>query len=107
MTYGIVPNKLLPIFFDIRIETVDLMHVFRAMMGLYLGIIGLFILGILKTQYWATATCVNVAFMGGLAVGRLLSIAVDGWPSPVFSMGLLVEMGFAMWGLFNIKRYNN
>ena len=46
MAYGVMPDRLLPILFDIQIETIDLMHVFRAMMGLYLGIIGLFIHGL-------------------------------------------------------------
>lgn len=107
IAYGIIPDKLLPVLFDIHIETIDLMHVFRAMMGLYFGIIGLFILGVLKPQYWAMATLVNVVFMSSLAVGRLLSIVVDGWPSPVFLMGLLVEIGFAIWGFNNLKKYKN
>jgi hypothetical protein len=107
MTYGVMPDRLLPILFDINIKATDLMHVFRAMMGLYLGIVGLFILGIRKADYWATATLVNVVFMGGLAVGRLLSVAVDGWPSPVFVVGLLAEIAFAMWGVFNLKKYKN
>lgn len=105
IVYGVMPDKWLPIFFDIQIETIDLMHVFRAMMGLYFGIIGLFILGIRKAEYWKMATLVNVVFMGGLACGRLLSIVVDGWPSPVFLMGLWVEIAFAMWGFRNLKKY--
>jgi hypothetical protein len=105
MAYGVMPDRLLPILFDIHIQTVDLMHVFRAMMGLYFGIIGLFILGIRKAEYWVMATLVNVVFMSGLACGRLLSMVVDGWPSPVFRVGLLVEIAFAIWGLSNLKKY--
>ena len=80
LIYGILPNKILPILFDIKVETIDLMHVFRAIMGLYLGIISLFILGIYKPKYWEMATLINVVFMGGLAFGRLISILMDGQP---------------------------
>ncbi len=103
LIYGILPNKILPILFDIKIETIDLMHVFRAIMGLYLGIISLFILGIYKPKYWEMATLINVVFMGGLAFGRLISMLIDGQPSIVFLIGFFVELLLAFWGIINLK----
>ena len=103
LIYGILPNKILPILFDIKIETIDLMHVFRAIMGLYLGIICLFILGIYKPKYWEIATLINVVFMGGLVFGRLISIVVDGQPSMLFLIGFFVELLLAFWGIINLK----
>jgi hypothetical protein len=104
LIYGILPNKMLPILFDIKIETIDLMHVFRAIMGLYLGIISLFILGIYKPKYWTIATLINVVFMSGLAFGRLISLLIDGQPSIVFLIGFFIELLLAIWGLINLKK---
>jgi Domain of unknown function (DUF4345) len=103
LIYGILPNKILPILFNIKMETIDLMHVFRAIMGLYLGIISLFVLGIYKPKYWEMATLINIAFMGGLAFGRLISIVIDGQPSMLFLIGFFVELLLAFWGIINLK----
>ena len=35
LTYGIYPNKILPFFFDFKVESIDLNNVFRAIMGSY------------------------------------------------------------------------
>jgi Domain of unknown function (DUF4345) len=104
LAYGILPDKLLPIFFDIKVETIDLMHIFRAIMGSYLGIVGLFVLGICSDKYWPTATLINVVFMGGLALGRLVSMAIDGRPSLLFLVGFMVELLLAIWGFMNLKK---
>lgn len=103
--YGISPNSTLPMFFDFKVASVDLRHVFRAMMGLYLGNIVLWIIGVLYPVYWKMATLANVFFMGGLAFGRLISLLVDGLPAELLLLGLIGEIGLAIWGIINLKRY--
>lgn len=76
-----------------------------AIMCLYLAMVALWTLGIIKPRYWAAATITSVFFMGGLAVGRLISLVLDGWPSPAFSIGLIFEGTLALWGWKNLKRY--
>ncbi len=105
LAYGISPHTILPLFFDFTVESVDLHHVFRATMGLYLGNIALWTVGILNPVYWRTATIANVIFMAGLATGRLLSLLLDGLPSPILQAGLVAETGFAIWGALNLKKY--
>lgn len=81
LIYGLYPKIILSKLFDIKVETINLTNIFRAMMGLYLGISTIWIIGIIKPKFWVTATLTNIVFMGGLAAGRLLSLALDGLPS--------------------------
>jgi Domain of unknown function (DUF4345) len=107
LIYGLYPNVILLKLFDIKIETINLANILRAMMGLYLGLSTIWIIGIINPKFWTTATLTNIAFMGGLAFGRLLSLALDGFPSIYFLAGLLLELFFAFWGVQNIKKYRN
>jgi hypothetical protein len=47
----------------------------------------------------------NIAFMGGLTLGRLVSLALDGVPGICFLIGLVLESVLAIWGLINLKKY--
>ena len=107
LVYGLYPKITLSQLFDIKVETINLKNIFRAIMGLYLGITAIWIIGVLKPKFWITATLTNIVFMGGLAVGRLLSLALDGLPSIYFLVGLLMELSFAFWGLRNLKKYGD
>jgi hypothetical protein len=40
-----------------------------------------------------------VVFMGGLAAGRLLSLAVDGRPGAIFLVDIASELLLTHWGL--------
>jgi len=106
LTYGIYPTKVLPLLFDFNVESLDLKNVFRAIMGLYLGMGIYWILGITKSYYWRTATLTNVIFMGGLAFGRIISLLADGIPSISFTIGLVLEIFFMLWGIRNLKTNN-
>lgn len=105
LAYGLYPQKMLPWLFDFKVDTINLANIFRAMMGLYLGMSVIWILAIIKPQLWVTATITNITFMGGLALGRLVSVAVDGLPGIYFLIGLLLESVLAIWGLRNLKKY--
>jgi thiol:disulfide interchange protein len=107
ITYGIAPDFTLPNFFDFKIETADLKNIFRAIMGLYMSMIALWVIGIFKSQYWLIATVTNVFFMSGLGFGRLISLVLDGTPSLKFFIGMLLEFLLAAWGIQNLKRYKH
>ncbi|WP_310555406.1 DUF4345 domain-containing protein [Flavobacterium sp.] len=106
LSYGISPNEILPFFFDFKVESVDLNNVFRAIMGLYLGLAIYWIIGIFKPKNWQNATLIVIIFMGGLALGRIISIMLDGIPSLPFSIGTLLEIIFMIWGIRNLKTEN-
>jgi len=105
--YGIIPEKVLPVFLDFKVETTDLNNVFRAIMGLYLSFSVLWILGIFKFNYWYGATLSNMLFMLGLACGRIVSLLVDGMPSIVFFVGTIGELILALYAFYQLKNTKN
>ncbi|MEP6926457.1 MAG: DUF4345 domain-containing protein [Ginsengibacter sp.] len=107
LVYGLCPNIILLKLFGIKLESINLTNIFRAIMGLYLGISAIWLIGIIKSKFWITATLTNIVFMGGLASGRLLSLILDGLPSIYFLIGLLLELILAFWGVINLKKYRH
>jgi len=95
----------LPFLFDFKVESINLAGIFRAIMGLYLGMCAIWIIGIIKSQLWVTATITNITFMGGLMLGRLVSLVLDGVPGIYFIIGFMLELVLAIWGLKNLKKY--
>jgi len=65
-TYGISPDFQIPYGLSFPIESTDLKNMLRAIMGLYLAMIALWIWGILNPKIWTTATITNIFFMTGL-----------------------------------------
>ena len=107
LAYGLSPNNILPKLFDFQVQTIDLKQTFRATMGLYLGMVALWVIGIFNPRHWRTATISSVFFMSGLAVGRIISLALDGIPSIYFSVGLALELTLAFWGIINLNKYKS
>ena len=94
LIYGASPTW----FFDTFLEktpgppSVDQSHVLRAVMTLYLGF-GFFWLYAAFSDRWRDAGILVLAvFCGGLVVGRLLSVAVDGTPSPILVLYIGAEL---------------
>ena len=98
LAYGFQPDLL----FDITIKSIDEANIFKAIMGLYLCFSVLWILGILKQNYWYAATIANIIFMLGLALGRVISLIIDGLPSLIFSMGTIGELILAIFGIYQL-----
>ena len=105
LIYGLQPANSLPWLFDFQVTTPDLHNVFRAIMGLYLAISVVWYLGMVKPAYWKTATVLNLVFMGGLGVGRVLSLVLDGIPSPAFALGMAGELVLALFALYQLRKY--
>ena len=103
--YGIAPGTILPALFDFKVETIDLHNIFRGIMCLYLGMAMISVTGIFKHRYWETATIINIVFMSGLAIGRLVSLGADGIPSITLVIGFFVEVCLAVLSYFNWKKY--
>jgi hypothetical protein len=101
--YGLMPTQLLSSLLNIEVEETSLKNIFRATMGLCIGMACFWIYGIRKENYWAALS--NVVFMTGLALGRALSQILDGRPSALLLAGLLVEVALAIWGILNLKKY--
>jgi hypothetical protein len=50
LSYGVAPAGVLPAVLDVAVEGTDLTHIFRAVMGLYLAMIVLWILGAFRPE---------------------------------------------------------
>ncbi|MGC6431236.1 MAG: DUF4345 domain-containing protein [Jejuia sp.] len=101
--YGFNPSTE----FDIHLDTIDELNVFKAIMGLYLGFSTLWILGIFKKNYLKLALVSNMAFMLGLGFGRLLSLALDGTPTFAYVFGTVGELILGFYGVWLMGRFKN
>ena len=103
--YGFAHDALLSSLFDFKVVTTDLHDVFRAMMGLYAGMIAICVAGVFNPRYWKPATILNIVFMGGLACGRIISFLADGTPSVILLTGFFAEVFLSALSYFNLREY--
>ncbi|WP_214560486.1 DUF4345 domain-containing protein [Planktothrix agardhii] len=104
LSYGLVPQKSLSYLFDVSVSNINGSHIFRAMMGLYLALLSFWIVGAFRVQLRQAALYSLVVFMLGLALGRVLSLAVDGIPSWLLIGYLGLELIFGILGLILLKK---
>ncbi len=103
LSYGVAPAAVLPLALDVTVEGTDLPHIFRAIMGLYFGMIALWVLGAFQSNLTRTALIAEVVFMIGLVFGRVISIVVDGVPSILLVVYAILEILMGLWGLLILK----
>lgn len=78
--YGARPSLTLDALFNIEVETTNLTHIMRAVMGLYLGMVAFWLVGAFRKSMTPAALASCAVFMLGLAAGRVLSFILDGMP---------------------------
>jgi hypothetical protein len=78
--YGAKPSYSLDALFGIKVDTTNLTHIMRAVMGLYLGMVVLWLWGAFRKSMEGPALVACAVFMLGLAAGRILSFVIDGLP---------------------------
>jgi hypothetical protein len=78
--YGAMPSVTLDALFGITVDTTNLTHIMRAVMGLYLGMVVFWLWGAFKPAMTGPALAGCAVFMLGLAGGRMLSFIIDGMP---------------------------
>lgn len=103
LSYGAAPAASLSFLYDIDASSVNVAHIFRAVMGLYLALIIFWLIGAKNKNLELPALWSLVVFMFGLAAGRALSLVVDGMAHPLLMIFLLLEIGFGAVGLMLIK----
>jgi hypothetical protein len=104
LSYGVVPELSMNWLFGITVEVPNEAHIFRGVMGLYLALVMLWILGATNERYERAAILSEIFFMSGLAVGRLLSVLVDGWPHWLLASYIVVEAILAVAGIILLKQ---
>ena len=108
LSYGIDPNRILPMLFQFDSAGGDTVQVLRAIMGLYFATIILWLLGAIRGgPLMRTALISEIVFMSGLAGGRLLDLLLKGWPSPMLVVYIVAELVLATWGIFCLKKFDS
>jgi len=107
LSYGAMPEQSLPFLYGISDPDLPTRHVFRAVMGLYLGMICFWLTGALRRDLRTAAMWTVFVFVTGIAMGRLLSLGLDGWPQPFLVVYLIAEIALAGTSLVLITRSTN
>ena len=95
LSYGAAPQASLPWLFGMDATGVPTRHLFRAIMGLYLALIVFWLAGALRRALRRPALWSLFVFTLGLASGRVLSLALDGWPGILLIGYMLAEIALA------------
>jgi hypothetical protein len=104
LSYGVDPAVTIPKFMNFTVEGTDQTHIFRALMGLYLGMVTFCIIAAFTPEWQHVAVIWAVFFAYSLALGRILSLIADGMPSPILLFYLAVELAVGTWGLLVLAR---
>jgi hypothetical protein len=94
--YGAKPSTSLYVLFGITVDTTNLAHIMRAVMGLYLGMVVIWVWGAFKKQMTVPALVSCAVFMLGLAAGRILSFILDGMPHWLLVVYAVLEIALGL-----------
>jgi len=78
--------------FGIVVDTTNLTHILRAVMGLYLEMAAFWLIGATRPALTGPALLACAVFMLGLAAGRVLSFALDGLPHRLLIVYAVLEV---------------
>jgi hypothetical protein len=92
LSYGIDPAAILPRFLNISVEGADQTQIFRALMCLYLGASAFWAIAAFTPTWQRVAVVWGIIFMLSLALGRVISLLVDGPASRLLDFYLVVEI---------------
>lgn len=104
LSYGAMPEVSLPRLYGLSEPDLSTRHLFRAVMGLYLGMIAFWLAGALRRDLRKPALWSVFVFVTGIALGRGLSLVLDGWPQPLLTFYLLAEIALAGTSLHLLRR---
>ena len=99
LSYGIDPAGVLPRFLNITVQGNDQTQIFRALMCLYLAASAFWAIAAFKPAWQRVAVIWGVFFMFSLALGRAISLLVDGPASRLLDFYLAAEIFGGLVGL--------
>ena len=103
-SYGLIPEKSMGYLYDISVSEINLTHILRAVMGLYLAMVLFWFIGAFNTQLRQAAIYSLIIFMLGLAFGRIISLIVDGVPNSLLLIYLALELLLGVLGLLLVQK---
>ena len=105
--YGAKPSVSLDALFGITVDTINLTHIMRAVMGLYLGMVVFWLWGAFKPSMTGPALAGCAVFMLGLAAGRILSFMLDGLPHWLLIVYAVLEIVLGLIAVMLYRGYNS
>ena len=90
--YGAKPSVSMDALFGITVDSTNLTHIMRAVMGLYLGMVVFWLWGAFNSSMEGPALVACAVFMLGLAAGRILSFVMDGLPHWLLIVYAMLEI---------------
>ncbi|WP_428356186.1 DUF4345 domain-containing protein [Methyloprofundus sp.] len=94
LLYGISPQWFAQAFLDVPAVSLDIAHILRAVMGLYLALGIFWLFAAFSDKYRNFAVLTIVLFAGGLVSGRIISLFADGLPSGILLLYVVMEFAF-------------
>lgn len=92
LSYGAAPGASLEYLFGVTVDSTNATHIFRAVMGLYLAMVVIWLAGAFDPTLTDKALFSCAVFMLGLAAGRVLSLILDGMPHWLLLVYLVLEL---------------
>lgn len=93
LLYGISPTWFFEQFLvGSQPPSIDQSHIMRAVMMLYLFLGGFWLFSAFSDKYRDAGIVILCLFCGGLVSGRILSTIIDGTPSPILIVYIVMEL---------------
>ena len=92
LLYGVSPDGFAHTFLGIAQLDLNMAHILRAVMGLYLAAALAWLLAAFSDKYRNTGILTTIVFCSGLVLGRIVSLLADGQPAPVLLLYVAMEM---------------
>jgi len=105
LSYGVDPAATLPMTMNVTVKGTDQTHIFRALACLYLGMVAFCLIAAFVQPSWQHVAVIWAVFFAySLAIGRVISLILDGIPSPMLLFYLAVELVVGTGGLILLTR---
>lgn len=92
LLYGISPAWFAQTFLGLSGLSLDLAHILRAIMCLYLALACFWLFAAFSDAHRNSAILTTIVFSAGLVTGRLMSFLIDGQPSPLLIFYAAIEL---------------
>jgi len=94
LLYGVSPQWFAQTFLDVSEVSLDIAHILRAVMCLYIALGGFWVYAAFNDVYRNVAVLTIIIFAGGLVLGRIVSLFADGQPSGILLLYVFMEFIF-------------
>jgi hypothetical protein len=92
LLYGVSPTWFAQTFLGISELDLNVAHILRAVMGLYLALGVFWLCDAFSEKHRNTAVLTCLIFAGGLVMGRIVSLFADGQPKPLLVLYMVLEL---------------